>query len=400
MSQTRNKRRNNIRAGVFVSLSLVLGLVVITILTDAWSRLTTKVSVYTVTFPISEGIGTLATGSQVRLGGVLIGNVNSVIPRIEDNVPTSYIEVTFAIDNQYLLYTNATIQSRAGLLGSTGWLAISNVGNGETATEETDLQGTTNSMVTQILGRDAEVNISKSLNALRKISEALSDDGGVMAMLLGEEESQTLQVAIASAKSGLQAMDSMLQSTHVVWPVWEQSITTFLKDSEGLPAEINKTLQTVQETIHDVRKNVLPNVEHAMQSLKNTTQFLERMSNTYQKNSPSWAAKITSILQNFNQISERAQKAIDEISASPWKLLYRPTDREISYEQLNAAAWKLLTALSDLKESATMLEEAALSPNAPSDAASIAASLQESAIAFEHARTEILNRMKLDFPRR
>ena len=67
MSQTRNKRRNNIRAGVFVSLSLVLGLVVITILTDAWSRLTTKVSVYTVTFPISEGIGTLATGSQVRL---------------------------------------------------------------------------------------------------------------------------------------------------------------------------------------------------------------------------------------------------------------------------------------------------------------------------------------------
>jgi flagellar hook-length control protein FliK len=195
-------------------------------------------------------------------------------------------------------------------------------------------------------------------------------------------------------------MDSMLQSTHVVWPVWEQSITTFLKDSEGLPAEINKTLQTVQETIHDVRKNVLPNVEHAMQSLKNTTQFLERMSNTYQKNSPSWAAKITSILQNVNQISERAQKAIDEISASPWRLLYRPTDREISYEQLNAASWKLLTALSDLKESASMLEEAALSPNAPSDAASIAASLQESAIAFEHARTEILNRMKLDFPRR
>ena len=81
-------------------------------------------------------------------------------------------------------------------------------------------------------------------------------------------------------------------------------------------------------------------------------------------------------------------------------MLYRPTDREIAYEQLNSASWRLLAALSDLKESADILEEVSLSPNAPSDAQGIATSLRESSEAFEKARNAILERMKLDFPNR
>lgn len=400
MSQVRNKRQNNLRAGVFVSLTLALGLVVFTILTDAWSRLTTTVNQYKVTFPVSEGIGTLSSGSKVRLGGVLIGSVSSVVPRVETDTPTSNIDVSFEIDKQYTVYTNASIQARAGLLGSTGWLEISNIGSGEIATSETDLQGSTDTMVSQLLGREAEVNISKSLDALRKISEALSNDDGAMTMLLGDEESQALREAILSAKSGLLAMDSILKSTDNVWQEWESSITTILSDSKAIPSKLDATLQSVQEMVQDVRANILPNVEKAMQSLKNSSQSLESMSKTYEQNSPKWATKITNIIQNVNQISERAEKAIDEISASPWRLLYRPTNREIAYEQLNAASWQLLTALSDLKESADLLEEISNSTDAPSEAASIAASLRENANAFEQARIEIMEQMKREFPNR
>ncbi len=400
MSQIRNKRQNNLRAGIFVSLTLVLGLIVFSILTNAWSRLTTSVNQYKVTFSVSEGIGSLASGSKVRLGGVLVGSVISVVPRVETDAPTSAIDVLFQIDKQYQVFTNASIQSHAGLLGSTGWLSISDVGTGEFATSETVLQGSTETMVTQFLGRDAEVNISKSLDALRKISEALSNDGGAMTMLLGEEESQALNDAVLSAKSSLLAMDSILKSTDSVWPEWKSSITTILIDSKTLPSKLDSTLQSVQEMVQDVRTNILPNVEQAMQSLKNTSKSLESMSKTYEQNAPSWAAKITNIVQNVNQISERAEKAIDEISASPWRLLYRPTDREIAYEQLNAASWQLLTALSDLKESADILEEISNSPDSPSDTASIAESLRENANAFERARTEILEQMKREFPNR
>ena len=255
-------------------------------------------------------------------------------------------------------------------------------------------------MMSQLLGRDAEASISKSLDALRKISEALSNDGGAMTMLLGDEESQALRDAILSAKSGLLAMDSILKSTDNVWAEWENSISTILSDSKTIPSKLDATLQSVQEMVQDVRTNILPNVEKSMQSLKNSLQSLESMSKIYEQKSPSWAAKITNIIQNVNQISERAEKAIDEISASPWRLLYRPTDREIAYEQLNAASWQLLTALSDLKESAGMLEEISNSTDAPTEAAHIAASLRENANAFEQARIEIMEQMKREFPNR
>ncbi|MBC8421674.1 MCE family protein [bacterium] len=400
MSQARNKRRNNIRAGVFVTLSLILGLVVFSILTNAWSRLTTSVESYTVTFPVSDGIGTLSSGSKVRLGGVLVGKVDSVTPRIEKGVPISNIDVVFQLDQQYTLYTNASIQSRAGLLGSTGWLAISDVGNGEEATQSTQLQGSTETMVSQLLGRDAEVNISKSLDALRKISEALSNEGGALTMLLGKEESDALKIAIDSAESGLKAMDSILNSTDTVWPDWESSITTILSDSEDIPSQLQSTLESSQEAIQDVRKNVLPNVEDAMQSLKNTMQSLESMSKAYEQNSPVWVSKITDIVQNIDQITERAKKAIDEISASPWRLVSRPTDREIAYEQLNAASWQLLSSLSDLRESIEMLQQESALQNAPVDTKKIEEALRNSEREFENARIEILDRMKLDFPNR
>jgi len=400
MSQVRNKRQNNLRAGVFVSLSLILGLVVFTILTDAWSRITTTVHQYNVTFTVADGVGTLATGSKVQLGGVIIGQVNTVTPVVVKDEPTTNINVSFEIDKQFSLYSNASIQSRAGLLGSTGWLEISNVGNGEIATSATQLLGSTETMMTQLLGRDAEVNISKSLKALRKITEALSNDGGALTMLLGQEESDSLNNAIQSAKSSLESLDAILESTGTAWPDWESSITTILTDSKALPARLDSTLKSVQEMVQDVRTNILPDVEQSMQSLKAAMQNLEAMSSTYKKSSPQWASKISNIIQNANQISERAERAIDEISASPWRLLYRPTDREIAYEQLQAASWQLLTALSDLKESASMLQEASVSPNAPVDAASIAETLQESADAFEKARLKILEEMKQEFPNR
>ena len=137
-----------------------------------------------------------------------------------------------------------------------------------------------------------------------------------------------------------------------------------------------------------------------MQSLKNTMQSLESMSKEYEKSSPRWVSEITNIVKNVDQITERAEKAIEEISASPWRLFYRPTDREIAYEQLNAASWQLLSALSELKESVNMLQQASKLPDAPVNTESIEESLRKSKAEFENARTEILERIKLDFPNR
>jgi ABC-type transporter Mla subunit MlaD len=400
MSQVRNKRQNNVRAGVFVTISLILGLVVFSILTNAWERMMRSTSSYSVTFPIQEGIGMLSTGSQVRLGGVLIGEVTSVVPRVELDAPTSLIDVQFEIDSQYALYDDAAIHAREGLLGSTGWLSITNVGSGTIASMETGLVGTTETMLAQMLGNEAELNIAKSLDALRKISEALSVEGGALSMLIGVEEAKSITEAINSAKEGLVAIDSIVNSAETVWPKWKDSITSLLEDSGDLPTQLSDTLREVKSAVHDVRTNVLPDVERSMNSLQRVMASLESISDTYKESAPKWAAQISGIVRNVDHMTYRAKSAIDDISSSPWRLLYRPTDREIAYEQLNAASWQLLSALSDLRQSANALKAASLSSDAPKEAAALAESLAESEASFKQARDAILERMKLEFPNR
>ena len=95
MSQVRNKRQNNVRAGAFVTISIVLGFVVFSILTNAWDRIFKSVSSYVVVFSVEEGVGALASGSHVSLGGVIIGSVTEVSPIVNNGEPTSDIEIKF-----------------------------------------------------------------------------------------------------------------------------------------------------------------------------------------------------------------------------------------------------------------------------------------------------------------
>ncbi|MBC8200527.1 MAG: hypothetical protein H8E86_00660 [Planctomycetes bacterium] len=400
MSQVRDRRQNNVRAGVFVTSSLILAILVFSVLTNAWTRIFSTTSSYHAVFSVQEGVGALAPGSRVTLGGVLVGSVETVTPRVESGAPTTKIDVVFAMNNEFDLYDNATVHARAGLLGSTAWLGISDVGSGIKATSSTELTGTTETMVGQLLGKDAAINITKSLDSLRKLSEALTNDGGALNLLLGSREADGIRDAVTAAKESLTSMQSVMQTTESAWPEWETAITTILNESKTIPKQLRDLFTSIQDVVQDLRANVLPSVENSMDSFEKAMASLESISATYQEKSPVWASEISSTIGNVNQISLRAKAAIDEISASPWKLLYRPTNREIAYEQLNAASWQLQSALADLRISAQALEIASQSKDAPQEASALASSLSKSAASFEKAREMIENRMNLDFPNR
>lgn len=400
MSQVRNKRQNNIRAGVFVTISIVLGFVVFSILTNAWDRMFKSVSSYVVVFPVEEGVGALASGSPVRLGGVIIGSVTGVTPIVNDGEPTSNIEIRFQVEQDFHLYDNATIFAKSGLLGSTSWLSIVNVGSGTQANESTVLSGTTQSMVTQLLGDDAEINISKSLDALRRLSEALAVEDGAIGALLGSEDAAALKSAIHSARASLSSIETITEMTESQWEEWQASVSMLLEDAKQLPAEVKATLNSVQETIQQIQSDVLQNAELAMESLNSTMQNLEVMSGEFKTSSPRWSDDVSATLRDFKNISTRAKAAIDEISASPWRLLYRPTDREVAYEQLNAASWNLLSSLQELSDVTSEMESLSQSSAAPEEAQELSELLRDSVVRFDQARGAMLQQMQQDFPNR
>ena len=403
MSQLRDKQRNNVKAGVFVLLSLILGLGVISVLTNIWETISVKTTRYHALFSVEDGVSTLATGSKVRLGGLSIGSVISVSPSIKQDVPISTINVYFDIDADIILYKNLNLEVHSGLLGSKSWLAIKDVGSGENVTSETVLLGSSSSMVGQFLGSEADENIRQTLAALKRISTSLTNDGEALRLLLGTKEADEISQAISNAKNGLHSIQELSTSLQAVWPTWESSLSTFLVDVKGLPTKIESTLTDVQNMIGDIRSTILPKVEETMTALGATSKTLASMMHSFQVSSPRWSSRITSILTNVDQVTERAKSAVDDISASPWRLLYRPTDREIAFEQLNDASWQLLSALSELRESASELRALVADKDSPIDAneaASLSTSLLESESAFRAARESLLERMHIDFPDR
>ena len=403
MSQLRDKQRNNVKAGVFVLLSLILGLVVISVLTNLWDTITVRTNRYHALFSVEDGVSTLATGSKVRLGGLGIGTVTSVTPSIEKDAPITNIDVYFDINTDVELYTNLHLEIHSGLLGSKAWLLINDVGSGELATSETLLSGSSTTMVGQFLGNKADEDIRQMLEALRKITNALTKDGDALRMIIGNEEADQISQAITSAKNGLHSIQELSASLQTVWPSWETSFSGLLTSAKNLPTKIDSTLQDIQEMIGDIRATILPKVERTMTSLESSSKAIASMTQSLHGSSPKWSNKVSSILSNVDQITARAKSAVDDISASPWRLLYRPTDREIAYEQLNDASWQLLSALTELRESAAGLRSLVAAKNSPFDtneAASLAESLLESESAFQSAREAILERMRLDFPDR
>ncbi len=403
MSQISDKQRNNVKAGVFVLLSLILGLVVISVLTNLWDTITVRTNRYHALFSVKDGVSTLATGSKVRLGGLGIGTVTSVTPSIDKNAPITNIDVYFDINTDVELYTNLHLEIHSGLLGSKAWLLINDVGSGDLATSETLLSGSSTTMVGQFLGNKADEDIRQTLEALRKITNALTKDGDALRMILGNEEADQISQAITSAKNGLHSIQELSASLQTVWPSWETSFSGLLTSAQNLPTKIDSTLQDIQEMIGDIRATILPKVERTMTSLESSSKAIASMTQSLHGSSPKWSNKVSSILSNVDQITARAKSAVDDISASPWRLLYRPTDREIAYEQLNDASWQLLSALTELRESAAGLRSLVAAKNSPfntNEAASLAESLLESESAFQSAREAILERMRLDFPDR
>ena len=79
MASTNEIRRNNIRAGAFTCICLVLGFVVLVVLNSkAMSYLFGTHNSYIIVFNLQDGVAGLTEGSEVRLGGLINGRVTDV----------------------------------------------------------------------------------------------------------------------------------------------------------------------------------------------------------------------------------------------------------------------------------------------------------------------------------
>ncbi len=136
MPSLQERTRNNVRAGIFVSTTIVLALATVIVLSDVRKTLLRPTKQYTVTFDVASGVQNISAGAAVRVGGMQMGKVKEVRPLITDEVFQEVIAIDFLLDSRVRLYDNATVMITSALIGDNANLAIISVGGDPAAPSE------------------------------------------------------------------------------------------------------------------------------------------------------------------------------------------------------------------------------------------------------------------------
>ncbi len=367
MPSLHERTRNNVRAGIFVTVAIALALATVLVLSDVWQTLSKPFHQYTVTFDVASGVQNISPGAAVRVGGMQMGKVKQVRPMIADGVFQEVIEIDFSLDSRVRLYDNATVMITSALIGEGANLEIFNLG-----------------------GDPAEP--SEEADAAERTPAVLADGGvlegtpgiGALAGILGPANAVKAEMIIDDFKATSGNIRQLTQRINQDdWPRWADDITEVMSwatsatervddlliegrglfaDTRGVVAENRESIGAIvtnaQSTSEDM-KSVMSRVRtetvdkvHALldtgqEGLNQASAVLKDLRMDY----GIWATDVTETLAAARLTAQQLKLTSIEIRRSPWKLLYRPGRSELEHELLYEAARSFALAGSDLKAS-------------------------------------------------
>ncbi len=385
MPSASDRMRNNVRAGLFVLITLLLALAVIFVLGDVKQYFTGPIQ-YGVTFPVESGVKNLSGGSDVRVGGISMGRVTSVelLTPANDVEPARMIEVLFTLAVDVRLYSNAEIAVTAPLIGSEAWLDISSLGGkdrdvaAELLEQGDTLAGASGgTMLDSLLGPNAK----RVDNIIANVESGTAFFAG-----LDKVYASDVQPFLVDAKdlSG-NAREFMTDLNTNKWPAWADQVSQIMSRVNKLTENVDSAVANADGLIQDGRDVVAENrdfVRQSMVNIESTTADAQLVAQRVREETldqvykflatgqdgldkavavldavridyDGWSPKIDDTLTNASLTSQQLKFAGMEVRRSPWKLLYRPSADELEHELLYEAARSFALAATDLKAAST-----------------------------------------------
>lgn len=399
MSSVKERRRNNVKVGVFVTIALMLAVAIIIALTDVTSALSRSTTQYTISFTVASGVSNLKPGAEVRVGGYPMGAVLDVRPDTATQ-PFSRILVDFDLESDVTLYDNAMILLSTPLLGADAWLDCYSVGDPSTGGAPLAEGGTVTAiesvgLLTTLLGPgnasragDIVEGIQETVRNAESLTGRLDDVAGTLQQrgllnaALGsarEEEADAIVDDLHAAMENSRAVTEDLRtiSTQVrteQWPQWAVRIDELLAWTDSAMQTFDDALEEGRLLFSDVRATVNDNRPAIDSAISNTNAFTERLNTELadkavavldrghagldeatallqrlREDYEGWSTNVGEALADASLASQQLKLAMIEVRRSPWKVLYRPTQDELEHELLYEATRSFAVAAADMK---------------------------------------------------
>lgn len=330
-----NLERDNLTAGLFVLLGLALGLGLVFALADL-DRFFEKTQHVDVVYSLRDGLRGLKVGAEVSLGDEPVGSVAAINDVVEDGRVTAK-RVSLTIPARYRLRRDAVIELVVPPLGSGTRLNIRSVGAGELYAhdQKQPIEGAmAGSLLTDNLMRDAGIRdaqrrqIQRIIANIADITDALKTD---VPTLIADARQAATRLKDAAAR-----------------------IDTLLADKD-------QTLRETLDNVHSLSGRLLPMIDEAKAVVDSARIAMTEVKTLILTRRP----HLEKMLADLQITGEQLKLAAIEIRRSPWRLLYKPSQKELASDNLYDAARSFAMAASTLD--ATVQALAAVQQRDPAD---------------------------------
>jgi ABC-type transporter Mla subunit MlaD len=372
-------RGRNAIVGAFFIAAVALAVLVTAILSDVRSAFA-ETATYIVRFELSDNAGLLAPGAEVRVGGLKVGTVSEIRLAHADG-QNDGLDVEIEVDRDLELHEDAVIRLEVPLLGTGTVVNVIGVGSGPRLAEGERVQGRPSPGLLHQTGLNDEdmENIRRSIASLAvttdRVSRILTDVEPDVAeaidrlnLALDDTRSITSGLRERLPRLGDQA-EAALGEVRQSIDVW----TGLASRLDERTVELAQVIQSVRETIDTNR----PNIDRVMADLADITTkaneeimpvALETVENarTASAEGAALATDARALFEaeapgirrasaNLRLASDQAKLTMLEVRRSPWRLLQRPSTRELEGELIYDATRSFAQAASDLRAASESL---------------------------------------------
>ena len=354
-------KRNALRAGIFMVVSLA-GANAIVVGIAGSARFTEHFTQHLVGFTLSDNLGGLRPGDDVRLGGLKVGSVESIKfvghGSLGNGQPaTDRIVVTMLVPDQYTIATDAQCGVETTLTGVTT-VNITDLGSGPPLAADAILVGKPDSLsalkaslasLVPKVDRDLD-DIHTTLGIYSDAGRKASAEIHSLAADLHIRLKQFTESAVAALNSVHDLLGPSTGDFHTavanvrdVTGNLRESIPPITSSLQQLLDRLNKTVANAQVIVSELKP--------AAGDVRDTVAGLRSIVLSNQ-------GRIDEIVAGLKRTSDNLDEASVEIRHSPWRLLYKPTPDEMANLNLYDAARQFADGASDLSDAAVALRDA------------------------------------------
>jgi len=376
---TARDNENNVRAGLFVVLSVLLGFVVIVVLSGVAERLKPR-DAYTVRFDLATGAMGLEPGSLVMVGGRPVGRVTAIRLRTEPDAdaPAS-IDASIAVDRSVRFYAVDGALPRGflerPLLGAGADINFTSVGDPVAGTRlpvgsvMEGMQAPPSFLAQAGYGDEQAQQLRNIMARADKITEDAEAAISEVRAMVSEANARTpswfdqfdeivgktrefaddLPGLATGARDRLDELGEVFARARAVIDDNRASIDEIVENTRSATAHGDELLANLNDQTRTLLDDMLVDGRAAMADARSAVQRVDEL---LVEQTP----QIRRSMANARLASDQLKLTLAEVRRSPWRLLYRPDTRELEFELLYDSARTYAQAVSDLRAASETLE--------------------------------------------